>query len=318
MPKFGSVFSTLQAKLEEARISDINYELGKLAQESKAYVTSWKPDSFGFWRRPQPPSSVPKSTSLPVFPHSGGTNNNKKGVIDSPPPCGGKYRYKSAATHRRPEDDQLGDVPEEGPVAAVADATVVERFIRVIEGSSSSALKECQLGCSTREEIRKKLAFTDNFDSLPRNSKKANTDLEVCFINEISEEEEDEEIKAQVAPQPISNTLARSQSEYISISSKVGEIPSTESAHVAFQLTQCQDIARRKILVEKRNRKFIETNAFNKLIGKSIEGPLTSEILTQMNLATIQVIVNRFHSKIEQLNEELVSELLTKDELQVM
>lgn len=36
-----------------------------------------------------------------------------------------------------------------------------------------------------------------------------------------------------------------------------------------------------------------------------------------MNTATLQVIVNDFHDKIEKLNEELVEELMHKDELQV-
>ena len=70
-------------------------------------------------------------------------------------------------------------------------------------------------------------------------------------------------------------------------------------------------------MVEKRNRTFHEVNTFNKLIGKSIEGKLNTEILSQMNTATIQVIVNDFHNKIENLNEELVNELMKKDELQV-
>lgn len=56
--------------------------------------------------------------------------------------------------------------------------------------------------------------------------------------------------------------------------------------------------------------------SFNQLIGKSIEGDLTQEVLSQMNTATLQVIVNDFHNKIEKLNEELVEELMHKDELQ--
>ena len=72
------------------------------------------------------------------------------------------------------------------------------------------------------------------------------------------------------------------------------------------------------MMVEKRNRTFHEVNTFNKLIGKSIEGKLNTEILSQMNTATIQVIVNDFHNKIENLNEELVNELMKKDELQVI
>jgi hypothetical protein len=71
------------------------------------------------------------------------------------------------------------------------------------------------------------------------------------------------------------------------------------------------------MVVEKRNRTFHEVNTFNQLIGKSIEGKLNAELLSQMNTATVQVIVNDFHNKIENLNEELVNELMKKDELQV-
>ena len=71
------------------------------------------------------------------------------------------------------------------------------------------------------------------------------------------------------------------------------------------------------MIVEKRNRTFHEVNTFNQLIGKSIEGKLNADLLSQMNTATVQVIVNDFHNKIENLNEELVNELMKKDELQV-
>ena len=92
----------------------------------------------------------------------------------------------------------------------------------------------------------------------------------------------------------------------------------TASASVAYKLSKCKQDAHRKMMVEKRNRTFHEVNTFNKLIGKSIEGKLNTEILSQMNTATIQVIVNDFHNKIENLNEELVNELMKKDELQVI
>ena len=46
-------------------------------------------------------------------------------------------------------------------------------------------------------------------------------------------------------------------------------------------------------------------------------GTFNPESLTSLNTATIQVIVNDFHSKIEKLNEELVHLVIEKDELQV-
>ena len=39
--------------------------------------------------------------------------------------------------------------------------------------------------------------------------------------------------------------------------------------------------------------------------------------MRKLNLSALQVVVNHYHSQIEHLNEELVRELLTKDELQI-
>ena len=62
MPKFGSVLSSLQAKLEEARVSNLNYELGRFVQDTKCYLSST------FKGPGNSLSGIPKSTSLPVFP----------------------------------------------------------------------------------------------------------------------------------------------------------------------------------------------------------------------------------------------------------
>ena len=154
----------------------------------------------------------------------------------------------------------------------------------------------------------------------------SNNDLEVCFINEYST---DSVLDANPSN---AKALSRSKSEYVSISSCFNQleldpslvnVTSSSSSQTSSlleytqKLANCKDIARRKIFIEKRNRKFHHINTLNKLIGKSIEIKLSSDILSQMNTPTIQVIVNDFHSKIENLNEELVNELMQKDELQV-
>ena len=65
-------------------------------------------------------------------------------------------------------------------------------------------------------------------------------------------------------------------------------------------------------------------NSLKQLIGKSafdklfiVNGKFNQESLSNLNTATIQVIVNDFHCKIEKLNEELVQLVIEKDELQV-
>ena len=68
MPNFTSVFSadSWRRKFEEARISDLNYELGKWAQESKNKLSHRlrlgnSPSSGSSWHNR---SAVPKSTSV--------------------------------------------------------------------------------------------------------------------------------------------------------------------------------------------------------------------------------------------------------------
>ena len=137
MPKFGNVLSSLQAKLEEARVSNLNYELGRFVQDTKCYFSStFKGNSL----------SIPKSTSLPLFPASYNrvSESNNQGIVQPT----GKYKYRSS--FRPPSDeDILGSVgdddiieeeeEEEFDKFSLADSTVVEKFIRVIESSSSKA-----------------------------------------------------------------------------------------------------------------------------------------------------------------------------------
>ena len=86
MPRFGSFFNKINEKLEEAKISDLNHELGKLVQGSHVYLGSFKSDALNagskfrteskrLWRtggfsssNTKTSSGLPKSVSLPVFP----------------------------------------------------------------------------------------------------------------------------------------------------------------------------------------------------------------------------------------------------------
>ena len=313
MPLFSGVISNLQARFEEARISDLNYELGKFVQDTKCYL-SRQSNSLGLQRAN---SKVPKSQSVPAFPHSrsfifGGSSSKTDHNVTTHE----KFVYRSSL--RPPsEEDIIGscdeDIEEEADLEASnnsATADVVEKFIRVVESSSTSAKEAVTTTAKTREDIRRKLAFaqTDNCNRKGVH----NNDLEVCFINDLVDKED--------LDQP-ATSLPRSKSECVSIASSAfkpkSEEEGTNYATVAYKLARCKQDAKRKMNVEKRNRKFHEVNSFNQLIGKSIEGDLTQEVLSQMNTATLQVIVNDFHNKIEKLNEELVDELMHKDELQV-
>ena len=78
MPKFGSVLSSLQAKLEEARVSNLNYELGRFVQDTKCYLSStFKGPGNNI-------AGIPKSTSLPLFPagyNKRVSDSNKQGKL---------------------------------------------------------------------------------------------------------------------------------------------------------------------------------------------------------------------------------------------
>ena len=296
MPLFGSnVISSLQARFDEA-----NYELGRFVQDTKSYL-SRQSHSLGKIK-------VPKSQSVPAFPQSRSFIFGK-GSSDLDDKPQGKFVYRSSL--RPPsEEDILGceDIAEEDIGVSIADSTVVEKFIKVIEASS----KEIGKGSGkTREDIRKKLAFAPQSESL--SAKRA--DLEICFINEIV----DEDIVETDSPQSLpTSVLPRSKSECVSIFKQSHHAKEcTDYTSVAYKLAKCTKDAQRKMMIEKQNRKFHEVNSFNQLIGKSIEGDLNQEVLSQMNTATLQVIVNDFHNKIEKLNEDLVKELMRKDELQI-
>ena len=87
MPRFGSIFNKINEKLEEAKISDLNHELGKWVQGSNSYLGNFKSDAFTvgsklktesrrLWRTgggfgsltSKSSSGIPKSVSLPAFP----------------------------------------------------------------------------------------------------------------------------------------------------------------------------------------------------------------------------------------------------------
>lgn len=83
MPRFGPLLNKIHEKLEEAKISDLNHELGKLAQGSAAYFGSLKADAGSLlttklWRPTTSRSStgLSKSVSLPTGFQRAAENNN--------------------------------------------------------------------------------------------------------------------------------------------------------------------------------------------------------------------------------------------------
>ena len=66
--KFGTLFSKLEQKFEEAKISDLNHELGKWVQgTSTAFVDNFRGQSRPKFGQKPGGSGLPKSLSLPSF-----------------------------------------------------------------------------------------------------------------------------------------------------------------------------------------------------------------------------------------------------------
>ncbi len=223
-----SFLGRIQGKLQEARISDVNHELGKvkenLVSESSAYWNSFRSEAASvgslirsestrfsqLWNRggaqkeggdqqqqEAPFSSIPKSVSLPAI--SPGKGNLTK------------YKYKSSVCG----DDLQSPLEEEESA---------DHFIRVLEkkveegGAVAAAAVAAprqvtqRAAPSTREEIRKKLALFGSEEEEEEEEKSerrtrrggggrkgpaAGGDLEVCFINQaVTEDEEEEEEEA--------------------------------------------------------------------------------------------------------------------------
>ena len=338
--------SKVQSKFQEARISNVNHELGKvkenLVSESSAYLSNLRNDAalVGSLIRsesakiskllsaappvPEERSGLPKSTSLPAISAKSRS----------------KYQYKSTL-HPPAEEEDLGD--QEEPVS--------DQFIRVVEYQESHdqetvvASRQCN---NTREAIRQKLAFGSEDITKPATASNTveNKDLEICFINEAVSEEDDEDTRVKTELKEDSSedqaddfeydsdtVFPRSKSDWEAFRNPGSRLLHTFEAtgesykaksfrkkllqlqkEVQLNLQDCQQIAKSHIAKEKKRQR--NESALKKLVG-SYPDELSPQKLLEFNITKLQVIVNHFHSEIERLNEDLVKLLLEKDELQI-
>lgn len=174
MPRFGSFLTKINEKLEEAKISDLNHELGKWVQGSHAYLGHFKSDAANvgsrfkaeshrlggrIWSKNAAGSSgssgggLPKSLSLPSFSSALSPPSKTPTAAASRDPRR-KYRYKSsgvggtqANTHPESFFDEVDEDLLKGADVDLAlgiseiqtKSDVVEKFIRVIENRDSAA-----------------------------------------------------------------------------------------------------------------------------------------------------------------------------------
>nr|CAI5830703.1 unnamed protein product [Callosobruchus analis] len=199
-----------------------------------------------------------------------------------------------------------------------------------------------------REEIRKRLAmgsddyYIAKFGQKPMFQEKfySGTSLRICFMNETvsdtdssnsnsqSPEDEFEQMKPtfnlsqyeKVRPTTL-NIPRQSQSEIgtdVDFFTKQAKL----QTEARMALAQAKEMARMQMKIERQLQK---KSPIADLIRRSLEKigipfpedkrRLSRQILTEMNIAQLQVIVNDLHSQIETLNEVLVGHLMERDDL---
>lgn len=201
-----------------------------------------------------------------------------------------------------------------------------------------------------REEIRRKLAMgPDNEDYYggerigKRPSLQARLqsgmNLQICFMNETAVEQDVGESNVADVPPAKPPRKSPSQDEVkvespilaavnnVAAAVKVTVTSSAEEptdflsrqaklqAEARLALAQAKQMARMQIEVEKQRKK---KSPIAEMVGipfPDCRRKLSRHVLTDMNVAQLQVIVNDLHSQIESLNEELVHLLLERDDL---
>ncbi|CAB4062427.1 unnamed protein product [Lepeophtheirus salmonis] len=164
--------------------------------------------------------------------------------------------------------------------------------------------------------------------------------LSICFLNETASEDEDEEEEDQkseehynslkierVSAKSLKRDFLNSSSSSLSSSSH-SPLPSPTKSPSSFpqQIKAIQDEAKRKLEVAKyiaaktiandRTQRRLNSPTC-RILGLQYSKKLNRTILTDMNVAQLQIILNSFLSTIEGLNEDLVQFLILRDELAI-
>ncbi|XP_071539118.1 uncharacterized protein Schip1 isoform X2 [Panulirus ornatus] len=221
-----------------------------------------------------------------------------------------------------------------------------------IEAHLKATKEEERRRRNDREEIRRKLAMgVDEDQVMERPHRKpslhsrlqSGMNLQICFMNETAsdcesqcsdtESTQDREVETdQVStssgnskastPLPLRTRTSRSEPD---IREKEVDFFSRQAqlqAEARMALAQAKEMARMQMEIEKQSKKKspiadIVRASFNK-IGVPFPDSkrrISRQILTDMNVAQLQVIVNDLHTQIESLNEDLVTLLMERDDL---
>ncbi|RZF38558.1 hypothetical protein LSTR_LSTR006153 [Laodelphax striatellus] len=223
-----------------------------------------------------------------------------------------------------------------------------------IESHLKAAREEDLRRRNDREEIRRRLATgcdTDEYYGGDRPGKKpslqarlqSGMNLQICFMNDTMSDTESpgtetpetasvtpSPIKAKTNPEPpratnlpnkqcvksglslpLNNSCAMTEADFFARQARL-----QSEARVA--LAQAKDMARMQMEVERQQRQASPITEMISLVGVHFPEErrrLSRQMLTDMNLAQLQVIVNDLHTQIEYLNEGLVKFLMERDDL---
>ncbi|XP_068215079.1 uncharacterized protein Schip1 [Palaemon carinicauda] len=220
-----------------------------------------------------------------------------------------------------------------------------------IEAHLKATKEEERRRRNDREEIRRKLAMgvdDDQFMERPHRKPSLHSrlqsgmNLQICFMNETAsdcesqcsdtESTQDREVETDrvsttsvnsksSTPQPTRTRAAQSETDRdapVDFFARQAQL----QAEARMALAQAKEMARMQMEIEKQSKNKspiseIVRESFNK-IGVPFPDSkrrISRQILTDMNVAQLQVIVNDLHTQIESLNEELVTYLMERDDL---
>lgn len=211
---------------------------------------------------------------------------------------------------------------------------IVEKFIKVAHGPD--ALEDNRARENARENIRKKLAME------AAKEKSDSCDLQICFMNEfasdedLSENKEDidgvgmagEEIAKANISQKVSQIIVPINQAVKPSCSSAGSHPTgvedpTARFHCEVErlqavaqdsLMKARDKARVKMQDQINTRHQNNQKLFS-LVGLPQFSKVNRRTISRLNVAQLQLIQNDYLAQIESLNEELVSLLVSRDEL---
>lgn len=221
-----------------------------------------------------------------------------------------------------------------------------------IEAHLKATKEEERRRRNDREEIRRKLAMgvdDDQFMERPlrkpslHSRLQSGMNLQICFMNETAsdcesqcsdtESTQDREVETDrvstssvnskvSASQPIKTRSAHSEPDIREMPVDFFARQAQLQAEARMALAQAKEMARMQMEIEKQAKKKspiaeIVRESFNK-IGVPFPDSkrrISRQILTDMNVAQLQVIVNDLHTQIESLNEDLVTFLMERDDL---